>query len=189
MKLKVPLLLILATGVSLSARFCSVRWQTASQTLANTVRDSVIGCAENLLLGSLRTYQSSLTYVFKATLLAACSSCHGNPNAISPIVWTARYPESLFSESCFIKGGEIDSGSLFLLQYFRLCMYSTCWVWGFICVFVHQCTNPWMRASSCVHSCKDGWMVDVLHLTFTSNRLDCSGAAQLSSINTVENAQ
>lgn len=96
MELKVPLFLILAAGVSLCSWFRSVRWQTASQTLENTVRDSVIGCAENLLLGSLRTYQSSLTYVFKATLLAARCSCHGNPNAISPIVWTARYPESFF---------------------------------------------------------------------------------------------
>lgn len=51
---------------------------------ASAVRDSAIGCTQNLLLSSLWTNQSSLTYVFKAALLAACSSCHGNPNAISP---------------------------------------------------------------------------------------------------------
>ena len=60
-------------------------WQTASQMLdQRTLRDNVIGCTRSLLPCSLWTYQSSLTYVFKAVVLAACSSCHGNPNAISP---------------------------------------------------------------------------------------------------------
>lgn len=61
-------------------------WQTASQMLDQwTLRDNVIGCTQSLLPCSLWTYQSSLTYVFKAVLLAACSSCHGNLNAISPL--------------------------------------------------------------------------------------------------------
>lgn len=60
-------------------------WQTASQMLDQwTLRDDVIGCTQSLLPCSLWTYQSNLTYVFKAVLLAACSSCHGNLNAISP---------------------------------------------------------------------------------------------------------
>lgn len=62
----------------------------------NTMQGSVIGCTENLLLGSLWTYQSSLTYVFKAALLAACSSCHGNPNAISPHCLDCSISRKLF---------------------------------------------------------------------------------------------
>lgn len=59
--------------------------QTASQMLEEpTLGDNAIGCTQSLLPCSLWTYQSSLTYVFKAVLLAACSSFHGNPIAISP---------------------------------------------------------------------------------------------------------
>lgn len=71
----------------------------------SAVRDSVIGCTENLLLGSLWTDQSSLTYVFKAALLAACSSCHGNPNAISPHCLDRSISRKLFQSPGLLKPG------------------------------------------------------------------------------------
>lgn len=52
--------------------------------------------AQNLLLGSLWSKQSSLTYVIKAALLAACCSCHGNPNASSPYCLDRSIPWKLF---------------------------------------------------------------------------------------------
>lgn len=64
----------------------------------------MIGCTENLLLGSLRTHQSSLTYVFKAALLAACSSCHGNHIAIfPPLFGPLDIPKAFFQSAGLLK--------------------------------------------------------------------------------------
>lgn len=125
-------------------------WQTASQMLEEpTLRDNAIGCTQSLLPCSLWTYQSSLTYVFKAVLLAACSSFHGNPIAISPhcldcwISW-----KLFFFESWFIKAGKTTSGqkdkSLFYL--------------ASLCVYASGCVHVWYT-SVCMH-------VRVLHMTF-----------------------
>lgn len=84
-------------GVVLCLNHFSPLTDRSNVRTVNTVRGSVIGCTENLLLGSLWTYQSSLTYVFKAALLAACSSCHGNPNAISPHCLDRSISRKLFS--------------------------------------------------------------------------------------------
>lgn len=130
------------------------RW-TAAPTLQ--LWDGVIGCTENLLPGSLRTNQSSLTCVIKAALLAACSSCHGNPSAVSPIVWTARYPESFFQPLGVLKPrGAAGLGAVCS----RVHILSLCvgFVWRCVCVCVWA-GHPQMEAAA----------EHLLHLTFTAD--------------------
>lgn len=91
-----------------SSSRCPIHFRPLTDSKSNVrtvsaVRGSVIGCTQNLLLGSLWTDQSSLTYVFKAALLAACSSFHGNPNAISPYCLDRSISRKLFQTPGLLK--------------------------------------------------------------------------------------
>lgn len=113
---------------------------------ANAVRDSVIGCTENLLLGSLWTDQSSLTYVFKAALLAACSSCHGNPNAISPHCLDRSISRKLFQSPGLLKPERPTIRAGFV-HFVGACIYS-----AFMCA--HFCKNAYVLLCVCVCTCR-----------------------------------
>lgn len=181
MELKVPLLLILATGVSLGAGFCSDRWQTASQTLENTVRDSVIGCAENLLLGSLRTYQSSLTYVFQSNPLSSLQQLPWKPQCHFPHCLDRSISWKLFQSSALLKVERLAVRACFCcsisVSVYTLCMFSTFeFRILYLCLYSSEETPKSVYPVAQIHV--EVARVDVLHLTFTLDRLDCSGACK-----------
>lgn len=141
---KVRLLLILATGVSLCAPIplppltdseSNIREHSARQC-DRLRRESVARLTANIPVKSDICFQSSPLSSLQQ--LPWKPQCHFPHCLERPISW------KLFSESCFIKGGETGSESWFLLQYFLECVRMPCVSLGFYtcaCTQVHKPVN------------------------------------------------